>query len=123
MRTCLALLLGFTLAGCQAADAPARDRPAARAANDVTLYRYAGSRQCSGGGITPQDARRILAAAGVDVREAGCGADGRMYPSVCGSGDGRIVVVKVPASQAREARSHGFAPLEELPDAARVRCP
>jgi hypothetical protein len=121
MRTCLALLLACALGGCQAADPPAAVRKPA--AGEVTLYKYAGSRQCSGGGITHEDARRALAAAGVEVMEAACGADGRMYTSSCGSADGRIVIVKVAARDAAAARGQGFAPLSELPEAARSRCP
>lgn len=92
------------------------------ATSETALYKYAGSRQCERGGMAPEDARRALAAAGVEVKEASCGTDGRMYASVCGGADGRIVIVRVPASQASKARSQGFAPLQELPEAARAAC-
>jgi hypothetical protein len=123
MRTAFAIFAGLAIAGCQAADPPAVTGKPAGATGDVTLYKYAGSRQCSGGGISPEDARRALAAAGVQVLEAGCGADGRMHTASCGGADGRIVIVKVAARDAAAARGQGFAPLSELPDAARARCP
>ena len=125
MRIKLAVLLALALGGCQAAESRGDRPPAATspAPGEATLYRYAGSRQCSGGGFTPEDARRALAKAGVEVLEATCGADGRMHAAVCGGADGRIVIVRVRAAQRQAARTQGFAPLEELPDASRVRCP
>ena len=120
MRPLLALVLGFALGGCQAGGSGAA--PAGQGA-DATLYKYAGSRQCEAGGMSPDDARRTLEAAGVEVVEATCGADGRMHAAVCGGADGRVVIVTVRARHVQAARSQGFAPLRELPEAARVPCP
>lgn len=124
LRGGAAMVVALTMAGCQAADRPPALRsPAAAASPAVTLYKSAGSRQCEGGGLSPEDARKALGAAGVEVLEAGCGNDGRMRAMVCGGSDGRIVIVRVPLNQAPAARSQGFAPLDELPDAVPQRCP
>jgi hypothetical protein len=119
MKSPLALVVACMLGACQAS---AGGGAPTGASTDVTLYRYAGSRQCTDGGMSPEDARRMLAGAGVQVVEATCGADGRMHASVCGNADGRIVIVTVPARDAQAARSRGFAPLGELPEAVRIPC-
>ena len=123
-KGCALVGLAAVMLGCQAAETTTPARPAARspATQAATLYKYAGSRQCVGGGISAEDARSALTASGVDVIEAGCGSDGRMHAAMCGVGDGRIVIVKVPSNQAPAARSQGFAPLGELPDAVPQRC-
>jgi hypothetical protein len=88
----------------------------------VSLYTAAGSRQCQGGGQTADQVRQKLEQAGVKVLAASCGHDGRMYASVCGGADGRIVIVDVAARDEAAARSAGFAPLTELPDAKKRPC-
>jgi hypothetical protein len=81
-----------------------------------------GSVQCEGGGTPPAEWERRLAAAGVRPVASGCGVDGLMRPAVCGAPDGRIFIVEVRADQAPAAAALGFAPLANLPDAARAPC-
>ena len=114
--------LPLAMLGCQAAERAPESRAPAGASQAVALYKSAGSRQCEGGGISAEDARRALSSAGIDVVEAGCGVDGLMRAAVCGGGDGRIVIVKVAPKDAQAARRQGFAPLEELPKAASRPC-
>lgn len=68
------------------------------------------------------DASAELARAGVKPLQAACGNDGRVYPSTCGAPDGRIVIVTVAASDVERARSVGFAPLSQLPEAVKTPC-
>jgi hypothetical protein len=88
----------------------------------VTLYRSAGSKQCAGGGSTPEEVRKELAAAGVAVIEAACGTDGMAHAATCGASDGRIVVIEVRREHAKAAQARGLKPLAELPEAARTAC-
>lgn len=90
---------------------------------NVSLYKYAGSRQCAGGGMTLSNMERQLTDKGVTVLSSACGYDGNAYVAVCGGADGRIGIFEVPASQAQEASTVGFAPLGNLPTAARAACP
>ena len=112
----IALVGTLGLAACQAG--AARDAPDGK----VTLYRSAGSKQCAGGGTTPQEVRKELAAAGVAVIEAACGTDGMAHAATCGASDGRIVVIEVKREHARAAQARGLKPLAELPEAARTAC-
>jgi len=88
----------------------------------VSLYVSAGSHQCQGGGQTAGQVRQRLQQAGIEVLQATCGHDGRIYASVCGGPDGRIIIVDVPAAKEAAARSLGFAPLAGLPDATKRPC-
>lgn len=92
------------------------------AAERISLFRSLDSRQCSGGGTTPQTLAERLRAGGVEVLGVSCGVDGRMRPAMCGAGDGRIAIIEVAADQRARAEALGFAPLERLPDAQRVPC-
>lgn len=118
----LVIVGALALAGCQAGATSEPANPSSPVAANATLYRYAGSKQCEGGGATPQQVTQELAAAGVAVVEAGCATDGRMYAAMCGASDGRIVVVQVRRADARAAQAKGFKPLAELPEAARSVC-
>ena len=91
--------------------------------NGVTLYRYAGSVQCTGGGLTLADMNMQLTNAGVLVYSASCGSDGYIHAGGCGSPDGRIGIFEVPTSQAQAASALGFAPLSGLPYAFKTSCP
>ena len=128
-------LIGSALlaAACQAtppaytpnAAPPPASRPAVqpRAEGDaVSFYQYAGSRQCERGGKSPEALRSELAAAGLQVRDATCGHDGRMYAQACGTPDGRILIVRVPHGQAAAAARLGLKPLRDLPEAMTVAC-
>lgn len=90
---------------------------------NVTFYKYNGSKQCAGGGLSLAAMERQLADAGVQVRSASCGADGKVYPAVCGADDGRIGIFEIPAEQAPAASGAGFAPLNNLPSAVKLACP
>lgn len=88
----------------------------------VKSYKYLGSVQCSGGGISLDEIKRQLKDAGIQVASANCGIDGYMHIAMCGAPDGRIAIVEIPESKARVAAALGFLPLQNLPDATEVPC-
>lgn len=112
----IAALLALAATACQSAP------PAAEKGAVVSLYQYAGSKQCERGGKTLDALRQELARAGVQARSAACGNDGRMYAQSCGMPDGRILVAEVPQSQVAAAARIGLKPLRELPEAVTAPC-
>lgn len=114
MRTFLASLVAFaTLAACEGIES----KPPS-----VSLYKYVGSVQCTGGGTSLPAMVRQLTDADIPVLASACGVDGNAYAAVCGAADGRIGIVEVPAAQAQAASALGFAPLSSLPAATKVAC-
>ncbi|MBJ6751118.1 hypothetical protein [Geomonas anaerohicana] len=112
----VALLLACTmLAGClhRLNDPPA---------SGSKYYRPLGSQQCTGGGKSLAELEQELRKAGITVRRATCGTDGRMYATVCGAPDGRIAIFEIPPGQAESAAALGLQPLATLPDAAEAPC-
>lgn len=89
---------------------------------NVSVYKYVGSVQCSGGGIPISTLQRQLTDAGIQVQTASCGSDGNIYVAVCGAADGRIAIFDVPVTEAQTATELGFAPLSNLPSATKVAC-
>lgn len=128
LRRLLLLLIPMMLIvmlGCAHANdppQPAADDQAQPRGPAVEVYRSTGSRQCEEGGATPEQLRAQLEAAGVRVLSTTCGSDGRMYPSVCGAPDGRIVIFGISPNQLEAATDAGFMPMAELPDAQRLEC-
>jgi len=117
MRAHICLVLPILVAACAAMPGPAPS-------GSVTLYKYAGSKQCAqGGGLSPAVAERDLRREYVSVSRAECGTDGRTYASSFGMPDGRIVIVEVPAAQVESTRRFGYKPLTELPEARPTPCP
>lgn len=88
----------------------------------ISLYKYAGSVQCAGGGLTLPEMEGQLTAAGIQVYSSSCGLDGNVYAAVCGGADGRIGIFEVLLSQQQAASAVGFLPLSNLPAAMRVAC-
>lgn len=88
----------------------------------LEVYRTLGSKQCEGGGKTSVQLRAELEAARVVVKEMHCGRDGRMHPAMCGAGDGKIAIFLIDARDLERARSAGYAPLTDLPEARREQC-
>lgn len=88
----------------------------------VALYKYLGSVQCTGGGVSLFALERQLQDAGIGVLAASCGVDGNAYAALCGAPDGRIGILEVPADDAARAAPLGFAPLANLPGAVRLPC-
>lgn len=88
----------------------------------LSVYRYFGSVQCTGGGTSLSALERQLVDAGVRVAAASCGVDGRAYIALCGAPDGRIGVFEVGSQHAALAQALGFSLLSSLPDAVRVPC-
>jgi hypothetical protein len=88
----------------------------------VSVYKSAGSVQCSGGGLTPAQMQIELTAAGIGVISAACGADGTVVLALCGAADTKINIFEVQASDVAAAQGLGFALLSGLPDAARKPC-
>lgn len=89
----------------------------------VSVYKYVGSKQCSGGGAPLATMMRQLSDAGIPVMNVSCGVDGRMYPAVCGAADGRIGILEVPEAKVSAAAALGYAPLSSLPEASKTVCP
>jgi hypothetical protein len=88
----------------------------------VKIYKYQGSLQCQGGGESLKQMRRQLLKAGVKVKQANCGVDGMMYPSVCGAADGKINIFTIPRTSLTKAQAQGFNLLQNLPDAQLTEC-
>ena len=91
-------------------------------ATKVSVYKYAGSIQCYGGGTTISAMQMQLNHARIPVQTASCGVDGNMYSAVCGAADGIIGVFEVPSTQLQAVTALGFAPLTNLPAAIIVPC-
>jgi len=89
----------------------------------VSVYKYVGSKQCSGGGTTLATMMRQLSDAGIPAINVSCGVDGKMYPAMCGAADGRIGILEVPEAKVSAAAALGFAPLSNLPEASKTVCP
>ena len=89
---------------------------------NIRLYKYAGSVQCNGGGLSLPQMTLQLNNAGVQVLSSFCGTDGMAYPAVCGGGDGRIGIFEVPSSQEQAASAVGFTLLSNLPAASKIAC-
>lgn len=89
----------------------------------VSVYKYVGSKQCSGGGTPLATMMRQLSDAGIPAINVNCGTDGRMYPAMCGAADGRIGILEVPEAKVAVAAALGFAPLSSLPEAGKTVCP
>jgi hypothetical protein len=88
----------------------------------TAVYKYMGSVQCSGGGISLATMQQQLTSGGVTVLASSCGTDGKAYVAMCGAPDGAIGIFDVPAEQADRALSLSFARLSDLPNAARLPC-
>lgn len=86
----------------------------------VSVYKSAGSVQCSGGGLTPAQMQIELTSAGIGVISAACGLDGDAHIAVCGASDGRINIFEVNAADVAAAQGLGFALLSGLPNAVRT---
>lgn len=92
-------------------------------ASGVSVYKYVGSKQCSGGGTPLATMMRQLSDGGIPVMNVNCGTDGRIYPAMCGAPDGRIGILEVPETKVSAAGALGFAPLSGLPEASKAVCP
>lgn len=88
----------------------------------LSVYRYLGSVQCTGGGTSLSTLERQLLDASVRVAAASCGLDGKAYAAVCGAPDGRIGIFDVAAQHASIAEALGFDLLSRLPGAVRAPC-
>lgn len=88
----------------------------------VSVYKSAGSVQCSGGGLTPAQMQIELTGAGIGVISAACGANGNGVIAMCGGPDGQINVFEVQAADVAAAQALGFALLTGLPNAVRIPC-
>jgi len=114
MRKFLISLVAFSLLGsCGGGDSPSAN---------INLYKYAGSVQCTGSGLTLPEMTLQLTSANIQVLSFSCGTDGKVYAAVCGGGDGRIGIFEVPSSQEQAASVVGFAPLSDIPSASKTAC-
>jgi len=116
MRTSRLLLVTFAfLVACGGGDDNLPDA-------NISLYKYAGSVQCTGGGMSLPEMARQLTDAGIPVLTSTCGYDGYVYVAMCGAGNGRIGIFEVPAAQVHAASAMGSAPLSNLPEATKIAC-
>lgn len=88
----------------------------------VDVYKYQGSRQCEGGGVSLAQMQRQLQSMRIPVVSSACGMDGRMYTAVCGSPDGKINILSIPSDAVQAAMGQGFFLLNDLPGAQRINC-
>jgi hypothetical protein len=91
-------------------------------AANVFMYKYAGSVQCTGGGLSLPEMATQLSNAGVQVISSSCGVDGNPRIAMCGAADGRIGIFELAPSQTQAATNAGFAPLSQLPAASKTTC-
>lgn len=112
---CIPLVVVLALAACGGGADGIRE-------DAVSVFKYTGSVQCAGGGLSLSTMQGQLLAANVQVRSASCGADGMAYPGACGGPDGRLGIFQVPAAQVQAAGTAGFTPLSTLPLAGTVPC-
>lgn len=115
------LILASQIGACMQVPAELENPPTSALA---AVARGLGTQQCGEQGA--RAAAELLAAplraAGIQVQALRCGHDGRMRPQMCGAPDGRLVVVDVPVHQREAARTLGFAPLSQWPDARSLPC-
>ena len=112
--------LAAVLVACATAAPPSATPPTAVTTLDV--YRTLGSKQCEGGGQSLDQLAAELTRAGVPVRAASCGRDGRMRVAMCGASDGRIGIYTIAVADLQRATRAGFDLLEHLSDARREAC-
>lgn len=86
------------------------------------MFKSRGAVQCSARGTSPEAMRADMERAGLRVRSAACGSDGRMRPAACGAGTDEINVFDIAASDLARAQGLGFAPLSSLRDAEVAPC-
>lgn len=90
----------------------------------MKIYKDLGSVQCEGGSITyPEEMKKILVSAGIEVRSLSCGLDGLFHPSMCGASDGRINIFEIPKNKLQTAVSLGFKDFSGLENAREIQCP
>lgn len=100
MKKYLILLNLFILSACQTTSPNTQ----------VDVFKQDGSRQCQGGGISPEIMQAELNGLRVhavrkDVQR------GVMFPAVCGGGTPNINVYTISVDDLEQARQRGFAPL------------
>jgi hypothetical protein len=94
---------------CQVSPADCAPRPA----RVLRVRIDAGSRQCEpGSGSSRLDMRRRLTDAGVTVAGSDCGFGNFAAPAACGYGDTRYWMFDIDESQAAQANSLGFLPVD-----------
>ena len=96
--------------------------PAPEPITYADVYKYQGSRQCENSGVPLAEMQRQLQSMRIPVVNSACGMDGRMYPAVCGSSDGKINILSIPSDAVQAAMSQGFFLLNDLPGAQRTNC-
>jgi hypothetical protein len=96
----------------------------AHAAGETTkIAKSNGAKQCEPYRISPATMSKELTAHGIKVLSATCGTDGMMHAAVCGGDAGEINIFEIPAGDLGNAKSLGFKPLADWPDAQEIPCP
>ena len=83
----------------------------------IVMERPDGSKQCEPGPSKKnllRDAKKELSRAGVRAVEVASGHDGRVHAQICGAPTGRVIRIRVRASDREKAAGIGFS----VPDAS-----
>ncbi|WP_143186872.1 hypothetical protein [Microbulbifer donghaiensis] len=93
----------------------APEEPAVQAEELIWVFRASGSRQCEGGGMSPEESSGKLTSNGVIVQESSCGVrTDRMYAAVCGGPTGDILLHLIEKDALDAALELGFDPADQI---------
>lgn len=108
------------LSGCGGGDST--ESPKQSPDTAMSVFKGQGGEQCKPDTLNLEEMQAQLVAANVEVHAVSCGTDGMINVAVCGGPTSRIGIFDIPATQLAAARSAGFAPLSDLPEAKKVPC-
>jgi len=114
------VIVTISLSGCGGGDSA--ESPKRSPDTTMSVFKGQGGEQCKPDPLNLDAMQSQLVAANVEVRAVSCGTDGLVNAAVCGAPTGRIGIFDIPATQLAAARSAGFAPLSDLPEAKKVPC-
>lgn len=96
--------------------------PAQSADETTKVAKSNGAKQCESGRVSLTAMKNELTAKGVNVVSAACGNDGLMHITVCGADAGEINIFGISPGDLDKAKSLGFKPLSDWPDALETPC-
>jgi hypothetical protein len=113
----LATMLAVLLAGCRHSNSENGETiPLPAPVSDaVNVYKYDGSIQCEGEGVSVEEMEKELVNAGVDVFCSRKGSDGLARVAVCGASTGFINIYSIHESNLKDAQELGFKEVTTLP--------
>ncbi|WP_373747428.1 hypothetical protein [Neisseria dentiae] len=107
-----ALSASVLLAACVQTSGTAKPETNPQAEERVQIYKSDGSRQCEGGGISPEAIKSQLQGIRVYAAEKQV-LRGMMFPAVCGGQTGSINVYTIAEQDLPEAEKRGFSILKQ----------